>query len=97
MLSEMGSKLQVAIWVSSTPEHFLIHVHGTVHVIKKMILSTKFTEQVQVIEIAKLNWEIVKDVYAKSKKENKAKKEDNNSPAVAAAKAVLDKAQKTWD
>ena len=38
-----------------------------------------------------------KDASSKSKKQNKAKKDDSSNPAVAAAKAILDKAQKAWD
>ena len=36
-----GSKMRVAIWASSTPEHFLIHMHDTVHIIKQMGLDTR--------------------------------------------------------
>ena len=34
VLPETGSELQVAIWASSTPEHFLTHVAWAVHDIK---------------------------------------------------------------
>jgi hypothetical protein len=42
----------------------------------------------------KLDWEIAKDMQSKSKKEHKAKKDDNSSLAISAAKAVLDKGRK---
>lgn len=84
----------MAIWASGTPEHFLIHLHGVVHVIKYMGLLTKFKEQYGTVESAKLDWEIGKDAFSKSKKESKAKKDDNSSLAVAAAKVILDKAEK---
>jgi hypothetical protein len=72
-------------------------VWGVVHVIKKIGLATKFKEQVDVIDALKINWEIAKDKYSKCKKDRKAKKDDDSNPAVAAAKAVLDKAWKAWD
>ena len=54
MLNETGSDLRVAIWVSGTSEHFLIHVCSVVHVIKQMGSETKFKEQVESIEALKL-------------------------------------------
>jgi hypothetical protein len=47
MLPEVGSKLQVAIWASGTPEHFLIHMCGALQVLNQMDLPMKFTEQVK--------------------------------------------------
>lgn len=62
-----------------------------------MGLPTKFMEQVDAMEAMKLDWEITKDVYSKRKRESKTKKDDNISPVVTAAKAVLNKARKAWD
>jgi hypothetical protein len=94
---ETCSKLRVAIRASGTPDHFFIHVHGVVHVIKEMGLATKFKEQVASIEGLKLDWEITKDAYSKCKKENKTKKDYDSYPAVSSANTVINKAQKTWD
>jgi hypothetical protein len=41
-----------------------------------------------------LTGRFAKDAFSKSKKESKAKKDDNSSLAVAAAKVILDKAEK---
>jgi hypothetical protein len=45
-------------------------MHGALYIIKQMVLSTKFMEQVNVIEASKPNWEIA----SRSKKENKIKR-----------------------
>ena len=41
---ETGSEMRVAIWVSGTPKHFLIHVHGAVNVIQQMGLDWKLSQ-----------------------------------------------------
>jgi hypothetical protein len=80
---ETGSELQVAIWASGIPEHFLIHVLGAVHIIKRMGLATKLKEQVDAVEALKHDWEITKDTHSMCKKTNKVKKDDDSNPAVA--------------
>lgn len=54
------SQLQVAIWSSGTPEHFLIHVQRAVHFFKQMGLATKFKEQDDSVMALKIDWEILK-------------------------------------
>ena len=34
MLPHMGSKLKVMLWVSGTPEQFVLHVHSAIHACK---------------------------------------------------------------
>lgn len=93
MLPKTGS-VQAVIRVSGTLGHFLIHVHGAVHIhtIKQMGLATKHKEEVDSIKALKLDWEITKDMYSKCKKDNKTKKDDDSIPTVTGPKAILNKA-----
>ena len=69
--------MRVAIWVSGTPEHFLIHVHGAVNVVQQMGLNSKFNEAADVVENLRLDLDIAKDAYSKAQREHKKKKEED--------------------
>jgi hypothetical protein len=57
MLHKTGRELQVDIQVSGILDHFLIHVHGVVHIhiIKQMGLAMKHKEEVDSIKALKLD------------------------------------------
>ena len=42
MLLHMGSELKIALWVSGTPEQFILHVHSVIHACKQMEHDVKF-------------------------------------------------------
>ena len=90
----------VVIWVSGTPEHFLIHMHSTVYIIKQMDLDSKVQEATNVLENLKIDWGIAQDDHSKAKKEHKKKKDDKPPHAacsIVAAKTALDKACTVWE
>ena len=69
--------MRVAIWVSETPEHFLIHVHGAVSIIHQIGLDSKFNEAADAVENLRLDFDIAKDADSKPKREHKKKREED--------------------
>ena len=74
------------------PEHFLIHVKGTIHIIKEIELDTKFQEAMKAVEPENLEVNLAKMTYKDELKKGKS----NNVPqqAVGAGMAAPDKAKK---
>ena len=68
MLSNTGSKLKVAIWVSRTPEQFLLHVHTAMHVSKQIGLNTKEANAMMVLKAVSCKLDAAKVEYAKLEK-----------------------------
>ena len=84
------SELRVAIWASGTPEHFLIHVRGAVHVINQM--PGTIEEAMRSVESTKLMVEIAKSEFDTKKND---RRKDKDHEEVIAARAALEGAQKT--
>jgi hypothetical protein len=59
----MGSKLEVALWVSRTPKQFILHVHSVIHACKQMEHDMKFSTAEEAVINAILDLEIKKDKY----------------------------------
>ena len=85
--------MRMVRWASVTPEHFLIHVRGAIHAIKKMDLDTKFQEAMKAVESAILEVDLTKMQYKDELK--KREKDDSSQQAVGASKASSDKAKKS--
>ena len=85
--------MRMVRWVSRTPEHFLIHVHGMIHAIKEMELDTKFPEAAQAVESAILEVDLTKMQYKDKLK--KREKDDSSQQAAGAGKATSEKAKKS--
>ena len=63
--------------MSGTPEHFLIHVCRAVNIIQQMGLDLKFNKATNAVKNLRLDLDIAKDAYSKSKREHKKKKEED--------------------
>jgi hypothetical protein len=63
MLPHMGSELKFALWVSGTPEQFLLHVRSAIHACKQMEHDVKFSRAEEAVANVILNLEIMKDKY----------------------------------
>ena len=48
-LPNTGNDLKVAIWVSRTPDQFLLHVHTAMHICKQLGLETKEADPMMVL------------------------------------------------
>ena len=83
-LPNMGNELKVAVWVSGTPEQFLLHVRSAIHACKQMGLDTKFAETEQAVIHSELEAELAKSEYVKlrssERKKNKGNKPEGNRP-----------------
>jgi hypothetical protein len=62
-LPHMGSKFKVTLWVSGTPEQFILCVHSVIHACKQMEHDIKFSRAKEAVATAQLNLEIAKDKY----------------------------------
>ena len=80
-----GSEMRMVRWASGTPEHFLIHVWGSIHAIKEMELDTKFQEAAKAAEPAILEVELTKMQYKDKLK--KREKDDSSQQDSGASKA----------
>ncbi len=69
------NELNVSIWVSGTPEQFLLHVHTDIHACKQMGLDADFNEAEMALKSAVLYLVITKSEYSFKKKEAKEHKE----------------------
>ena len=49
-LPNMGNELKVAIWMSGTPEQFLLHVHTAVHMCNQIGLDTNYANAAMVLK-----------------------------------------------
>ena len=81
MLPNTGNELKVSIWVSGTPEQFLLHVHTAMHVCKQISLDTKEASAMMVLEAAYCELDAAKVEYAKLEKitrENMKKQKDKH-------------------
>ena len=76
------NEMRMMRWASGTPEHFLIHVQGAIHVIKEMELDTKFQVAVMAVEPATLEVDLAKMTY---KDKDKKRGKDNSSQQVVGA------------
>eukprot|EP00804_Cyclotella_cryptica_P005287 CCRYP_015803-RA/>CCRYP_015803-RA protein AED:0.36 eAED:1.00 QI:0/0/0/1/1/1/2/0/297 len=103
-LPNTGNELKVAVWVSGTPEQFLLHVRSTIHACKQMGLDTSFADAEKAVKTAKLDTEITKKEYKQLRNSEKKKKGNKGDapgttaeavpPALAEAKASHGKALK---
>ncbi len=73
MLPNTGNKLKVAIWVSWTPEQFLVHVCTAMHISKQLGLETKEANAMIVLEAAYDRLDTAKAEYTKLVKDAKQK------------------------
>ena len=64
-LPNTGNELKVVIWVSRTPEKFLLHVHTAMHVWKQLSLETKEADVMMALEAAYCKLDAAKVEYAK--------------------------------
>ena len=64
MLPHIGSELKVALWVSGTPEQFILHVRSAIHACKQMEHDVKFSTAKEAVANTMLNLEIKKEEYA---------------------------------
>jgi hypothetical protein len=78
-LPKMGNELKVAIWVSGTPEQFLLHVHNTMHMCKQMGLEMNFANAEMAVTSAEVDAKLVKTKYAQVCSSKKKKKKNNKS------------------
>ena len=67
--------MKVAIWASGIPEYFLIDEHGAVNIIQQMGLDSKFNIATDAVKNLRLNLDIAKDAYSKTKRGHEKKKE----------------------
>jgi hypothetical protein len=63
MLPHTGSKFKVALWVSGTPEQFVLHVRSTIHACKQMENDVNLSKVEKAVANANLDLEITKDEY----------------------------------
>jgi hypothetical protein len=107
-LPNTGNKLKVAVWVSGTPEQFLLHIRSAIHTCKQMGLDTNFANAEKAVFNAELEAELAKTEYVQvhsSKKKNKGNKPEGsksegtnpNLEALVAAKATYERALKATE
>ena len=76
-LPNTGNELMVSIWVSGTPEQFLLHVHTAFHICKQLGLETKEANAMMALEAAYRRLNATKAEYAKLMKSAKQKAKDS--------------------
>ena len=69
-----GSEMTKIRWASRTPEHFLTHVRGAIHVIKEMELDVKLKEATEALKMANLDLDIAKATLKSELKRAEGKK-----------------------
>jgi hypothetical protein len=62
-LPNTGSKLKVALWVSGTPEQFILHVRSVIHACKQIKHDVKYLNAKDVVATANLDLDIRKEEY----------------------------------
>jgi hypothetical protein len=74
-LPNTGSELKVALWVSGTPEQFILHVHSAIHACKQMEHDIKYLNAEEAVATANMDLDIRKEKYvqvcASERKKNK--------------------------
>jgi hypothetical protein len=100
-LPNTGNELKVAVWVSGTPEQFLLHVRTAIHVCKQLGLDANFADTEKAVTTVELDAKLAKtecaQVRSSEKKKNKGNKSEGTIPdsgALIAAKATYEKALK---
>ena len=66
-LPNTGNELKVAIWVSGTPEQFLLHVRTAMHVCKQLGLEEEEVNALLALEVAYCTLDDAKAEYAEAK------------------------------
>ena len=64
-LPNTGNELKVAVWVSGTPEQFVLHVRSAIHLCKQMGLDANFAEAKQTVVHSELEAELAEEEYVK--------------------------------
>ena len=64
-LPNTGNELTVAVWVSGTPEQFVLHVRSAIHACKQMGLDANFAKAEQTVINAELEAKLAKTEYVK--------------------------------
>jgi hypothetical protein len=59
----MRNELKVAVWVSVTPQQFLLHICSAIHVCKQMGLDTNFANGEKAAIYSKLHADLAKTEY----------------------------------
>ena len=70
-LPNTGNELKVAVWVSGTPEQFVLHIRSVIHAYKQMGLDAKFAETEQTVIHTELKAELAKEEYVKLRSSKK--------------------------
>jgi len=70
-LHNTGNELKVAVWVSWTPEQFLLHIRSAIHTCKQMGLDTDFAEAEKAVINAELEAELAKIEYVQVRSSEK--------------------------
>jgi hypothetical protein len=103
-LPHTGSELKVALWVSVTPEQFILHAQSVIHASKQLEHDVKFSKVEEAVANAILNLEIKKDEYAqvhsserKTTKGNQGESIPAASESLVAAKSAYKKAKQAVD
>ena len=103
-LPHTGSELKVALWVSSTPEQFILYVRSVIHACKEMDHDVKFLNAEEAVATEKLDLEIKKEEYAQVHKSERKKNKGNpgehvpaTSESLVAAKSAYEKAKQAVD
>ena len=85
MLPNTGNKLQVATWVSKTPQQFLLHICTAMDVCKQINLDTKEATAMLVLEAAYCKLDALKAEYTQlvktTRMKTKEQKEKDENPA----------------
>jgi hypothetical protein len=73
----MGSELKVALWVSGTPEQFILHVRSAIHAYKQMEHDVNFLNAEEASAMAILDVDIQKEEYAQVHTSERKKNKGN--------------------
>jgi hypothetical protein len=95
-LPHTGSKLKVALWVSGTPEQFILHVHAAIHACKQMEHDVEFQKAEEAVETAIMDLEMKKEEYAIICTSEKKKTKGNADDGVPAASKSLVEAKTAY-
>ena len=102
-LTHTGNVLKVAIWVSGTPDKFLLHILTVIHAYKQIGLGANFASAKKALKTANRDMGFTKMEYThlirSKKKKSKGEKEmgsnlNQDPEAVLSALAVAKAAQK---
>eukprot|EP00804_Cyclotella_cryptica_P028707 CCRYP_008223-RA/>CCRYP_008223-RA protein AED:0.38 eAED:1.00 QI:0/0/0/1/1/1/3/0/399 len=105
-LPNTGNELKVAVWVSGTPEQFLLYVRSAIHAGKQMGLDTDFAAAEKAVETAKIEAELAKQDRSQSRNDKALKALEDAKLAIATAGAkpfelygnlLSDEARQPWE